>query len=832
MRLDVPALVLTTVLVGVAGANAQEAAGTYRIGVARIDITPSYRVRLSGFGFRRTESEGVTQRIWAKALAIDDGTPAVLITTDNLGVPAALVNEVARRLAKKAGLLRERLAITASHTHTGPMLRGVAPTLFGQPIPPAHQQHIDRYTTEFTDKLEQVALAALADCQPARLSWGVGKVGFAVNRRTKGGPVDHDLPVLVVRDLKGKLRAVYATYACHCVTLSNNKVSGDWAGYAQELIQIDNPGAIALVSIGCGGDANPSSGVTGDKVDAASRQGAEIAREVKRLLAGFLAPVTGKLAVARKTIELPLAELPSRQQWEEKAKRKDAVGYHARINLARLDRGEKLRPKIDYPIQTWAFGDALAMVFLPGEAVVDYSLRLKRELDRQRLWITAYANDAPCYVPSERVLKEGGYEGGGAMIYYDVPVPFRPSLEGKIVGEVRRQLGKKFPAAFDPARTGGSLPRSPQQSLAAIKVADNLQVELVAAEPLVTSPVAIAFGPDARLWVCEMNDYPMGLDGKYRPGGRIKILEDTHGDGRYDKATVFLDHIPFPTGVTVWRKGVLVCAAPDILYAEDTKRDGKADVVRKLFSGFGTDNYQARVNSLCYGLDGWVYGSCGLFGGTIRCSPLTPNPFSQRGAGNSFPLSPVLRGEGSERTLSPEIRPEGKRKESSSSATAIFASSRTRACWSPPPAARSRAGCATTGATGSAATTPPCAGTIPCPIIMLPAIRTSPRRRPALSSWTIPSRTSSIPFGRTCSSSSSPVRPGRRRRLAASAFTVTSCSASSTRATSSPASRSTSSFTGWCSPRRAAPSRESERPRSSTRSSWPRPIPGSAPCKP
>src|SRR5262245_44796833 len=159
---------------------------------------------------------------------------------------------------------------------------------------------------------------------------------------------------------------------------------------------------------------------------------------------------------------------------------------------------------------------------------------------------------------------------------------------------------------------------SPQQSLAAIKTKKDLTVELVAAEPLVTSPVAIDWGPDGRLWVAEMYDYPSGLRGGFEPGGRIKVLEDTDGDGRYDKATVFLDNIPFPTGVTVWRKGVLVCAAPDILYAEDTDGDGKADKVKKLFSGFGTQNYQARVNSLEYGLDGWVYGSCGLFGGQIK----------------------------------------------------------------------------------------------------------------------------------------------------------------------------------------------------------------------
>jgi putative membrane-bound dehydrogenase-like protein len=592
-------------------------ADTYRAGVAQVDITPSYAVRLSGFASRRTESEGVTQKIWAKALAIGDKEPAVLITTDNLGVPARIANEVASRLAKH-GVRRDRLAITATHTHTAPMLSNVCPTLFGMPIPKEHQEHIDRYTKEFTDALEKVALAALADRRDANLSWGVGTVGFATNRRTRGGPVDHDLPVLVVRDSKGKVRAVYVSYACHCVTLSNNKVSGDWAGFAQQAIQDEYAGAVALCSIGCGADSNPDSGVTGDKSEIAQRQWAEIASEVKRLLRGYLMPLAGPLATRSQTIELPLAELPAKAEWEERAKRKDAVGYHAQVQLARLEKGEALRTKFDYPVMTWSFGDSLAMVFLPGEVVVDYSLRLKRELDPRRLWINAYANDAPCYIPSERVLKEGGYEGGAAMVYYDVPVPFRPGLEKKIIDAIHEQLGARFAAPFSAERTGGSRPQSPQQSLAALRTKKGLTADLVAAEPLVASPVAIDFGPDGRLWVAEMYDYPSGLDGKFKPGGRVRVLEDTDGDGIFDKSTVFLDNIPFPTGVTVWRNGVLVCAAPDILYAEDTKGGGKADVVKKLFSGFGTENYQARVNSLQYGLDGWVYGSCGLFGGQIK----------------------------------------------------------------------------------------------------------------------------------------------------------------------------------------------------------------------
>lgn len=610
-RLTVPTLLLLPLVA--------DAADLYRVGVAQVDITPSHPIRLNGFGFRRTESEGVYQRIWARALAIEDESkePALLITVDVLGIPDDIRAEIAKRLEKKANLKSERLAITATHTHTAPMLKGANPTLFGVPIPKEHLANIDKYTVEFLDKLEKVGLEALKKRTPAKLTYAIGKATFAKNRRTAGGPIDHDLPVLFVHDPDGKVRAIYTNYACHCVTLSFNKIGGDWAGFAAEEIQSAFPGSIALVSVGCGADQNPTSNVTGDKVETAKLQGREIAIEIKRLAANFRAPVTGKITTQWKQIELPLGPLPTREQWEEKAKKQDAIGHHARVQIEKLDRKEALPTKVDYPIQTWAFGDTLAMAFLPGEVVVDYSLRLKKELDCQRLWMNAYANGAPCYIPSERILKEGGYEGGGAMVYYDQPVPFKPGLEEPIITMVKEQLGKTFPPKFD-AKKVNTLPMSPQQSLAAIQTKPNLVVELVVAEPLVDSPVAIDFGPDGKLWVCEMIDYPEGKTGKYEPGGRIRFLESTKNDGRFDKATTFLDKLPFPTGVKVWRKGVLICAAPDIIYAEDTDGDGKADVVKKLFSGFGTDNYQGRVNGLEYGLDDWVYGSCGLFGGTIK----------------------------------------------------------------------------------------------------------------------------------------------------------------------------------------------------------------------
>ncbi len=615
------ALGLLGCLLVVTAEGADDIAGdVYAVGVAEVDITPDHPIRLNGFGFRRTESEGVEHRIHARALAIrhGDGPPVVLMTVDVLGIPEHHRAELAKRLQAKAKLPPERLAITATHTHTGPMLQGANVTLFGVPIPDDHLDHIAKYTRVFLDRLEEAALTALKEMKPAKLTWGVGRVGFAKNRRKGGGPSDHDLPVLIVRDAKtNAVRAVYTSYACHCVTLSHNRIGGDWAGFAAEAIAAAFPGAIGLVSIGCGADQNPDTGVTGGKVDAAKAQGRMIADEVKRLAAGWLAPVRGAPVCTMKTLDLPLANLPERAVWEEKAKLENAIGHHARVQLARLDRKEPLRTSIPYPVQTWTFGDGLALVHLAGEVVVDYSLRLKKELDRGRVWITAYANTNPCYIPSERVLKEGGYEGGGAMIYYDVPVPFKPGLEESIVRAVRGQLGERFRATVDSEKTGGSAPQSPQQSQTLIRVGERFAVDLVVAEPLVADPVALGFGPDGALWVAEMLDYPSGPGGKYEPGGRIRRLVDSDGDGRFDRATVFLDGLPFPTGVLPWRGGLLICAAPDIVFAEDTTGDGKADRVEKLFSGFGTENYQARVNSLVYGLDGWVYGSCGLFGGNI-----------------------------------------------------------------------------------------------------------------------------------------------------------------------------------------------------------------------
>jgi putative membrane-bound dehydrogenase-like protein len=412
------------------------------------------------------------------------------------------------------------------------------------------------------------------------------------------------------------------TYACHCTTLGGkfNQIAGDWAGYAQTAIEADQPGSIAMITIGCGADANPHP--RADDLAVCERQGRQLADEVKRVLKEGLHPLPGSVVCRSSSIELPFAEPRTREEWQHLAQNQDATGYHARQFLTQLDRGEKLPSTLNYPICTWTFGNDLALVFLGGEVVVDYAIRLHREFAHEKLWIVAYSNDVPCYIPSKRILREGGYEADRSMAYYARPHRFSEDVEDLILDAVQKLLPHAF---YSPAKQiDFPPPMTPEESRAAIRVLDGWKVELVAAEPLIADPVAFDWGLDGRLWVAEMGDYPNGAnwhqpgDPLGEPGGRIKVLTDTDGDGRFDKATIFQDKLPFPNGIKVWRRGVLVTAAPSILYLEDIDGDDRADKQEELFTGFVEGNQQHRVNGLRWGIDQWLYVANGDSGGRVK----------------------------------------------------------------------------------------------------------------------------------------------------------------------------------------------------------------------
>ena len=433
------------------------------VGAAKIDITPDLPIRLSGYQSRLTEAATAETRLYARALAIgsDAQPPAVVITVELIGVGEETTAAVAAELQARHGIERARVALCATHIHTGPALADVLPFMFSQDLPAEQAGRIAAYTATLRTKLVQVAEAALANRRPARLAWGEGRADFATQRRVivdgkwkafgvvPAGPADHALPVLRVTDEQSVVRAVFLSYACHGTTLEgkDNYVHADWAGDAAARLEAAYPGAVVLVALGCGADANPNP----RGAPAVSGHGAKIAAEVERLLAGPLHPLGPVTDAKRRAFELELDHAVMREELQPRAanRQRTTIWYAATKFLAQLDAGRPLPQAVPYGVQTWAFGRDLAMVFLAGEVVSEYSLRLRRELDVSRLWVNAYANSVPCYIASQRMFAEGGYEVEGSMDYYGWPTRLARQTEDKIVGTVRALV----PAAFaQPAR--------------------------------------------------------------------------------------------------------------------------------------------------------------------------------------------------------------------------------------------------------------------------------------------------------------------------------------------------------------------------------------------
>ncbi len=252
------------------------------------------------------------------------------------------------------------------------------------------------------------------------------------------GPVDHDVPVLRVTGADGTERAILFGYACHNTTLAFYQWCGDYAGYAQEYLEAAHPAAVALFVEGCGGDQNP---YPRGKIELAQYHGRDLATAVEAALTATSQPVSGPLREKFADVEIAFAHLPERAELEEQLKSPDKLtASHARQLLDRLDQEKTLPAGYPFPVQIVRFGDGLTFVGLAGETVVDYSLRLKRELAGPPVWIAGYCNDVMAYIPSRRVLEEGGYEAGDAMKYSRLPGPWASTTEERIIGEVHALL--------------------------------------------------------------------------------------------------------------------------------------------------------------------------------------------------------------------------------------------------------------------------------------------------------------------------------------------------------------------------------------------------------
>jgi hypothetical protein len=421
------------------------------------DITPSRTgspdVWLAGYGFSHPTARGTARPLHARCLVLSDrGFPNVLVTLDVLGLPQSM-NEAIGLGVEALGVARADLLVTATHTHSGPVLvdrldPGIAYLLDEDEI--AH-------VAEYSDWLVTTVVTLVRDTlaaprTPVTLSYGVGTANEAHNR--EGLPyTDPAVPTLVARAAgdAGEVVALVFGYACHPVARGfDGLYDADFPGIAQDLLERAFPGAVTFFLTGAAGDQNPSGGPQGPLL--VNKVGMGVYNGVVSAIHGQMTAVTGPLRTDYRTIDIPLdldaASLV--RMGVEYAARASAdpgggtpAGRHARRMVAALAAGDLLGA-VNLPLQLWTFTGSppLRIVAIGGEVVSGYSVFLKSRFGgNSETWVVGYANENPCYVVSDEILDRGGYAAGwdtdrgiaspsGSMLYYGWPCRLRGAPDG------------------------------------------------------------------------------------------------------------------------------------------------------------------------------------------------------------------------------------------------------------------------------------------------------------------------------------------------------------------------------------------------------------------
>jgi len=433
----------------------------WKAGTAKMVITPEEQVWLAGYGYERAP-EGRLHDLWVKALSLEDskGQRCVVITTDLMGIPRYMYESISLKLMKRFHLERSQILLTFSHNHCAPRL---------------HEDLVDYYpkdkvqielVRDYSDKLEEYIIEtvaqSLSDLSPARLMIGEGTASFAVNRRNNveaevpeflaagkplEGPVDHSVPVMAIYKADNQLVAILFGYACHPTTLNFEKWCGDYPGFAQIELEKNHPGTMALFFTGCGGDQNP---LPRRKVKLCEQYGSRLSDAVEKALKCDMKQVSSRVSTAFEFVKLDYLSPPTRKDLEtamleyevDKSARARIRASWAERMLEKMDAGEQFASSYPYPVQVWKLGGLFHWISLGGEAVVDYSLRFKKEFG-PNTWVCGYANVLVAYIPSLRVYNEGGYEGGAFLYEYGLPANrWASDVEERVTDTVHRLVRK------------------------------------------------------------------------------------------------------------------------------------------------------------------------------------------------------------------------------------------------------------------------------------------------------------------------------------------------------------------------------------------------------
>ena len=412
-------------------------AAELRVGAASVVITPTVGAPMAGYYSARA-AEGVDDDLYAKAIVIEqDGAKVAMVVCDLISMPRPVAEDARRLIRESIALPPERVMISATHTHTGPVLPA------GSSRDPSEEGAVD-VARKYVQSLPQLIAKAVRDAdaalQPARASVGVGREEhLAFNRRfhmkdgTVGwnpgkknpnivrpvGPIDPDVPVVYFESSEGKPIATYVNFTMHLDTVGGQRVSADYPHTLSAILaKVKGPEMVTVFSIGAAGDINHI-----DVSSAEPQGGPREGRRIGTVLAGEviktyarLRPVATAAPAARAEV-VPLELAPIKPGDLEKARKtavkfgKDAPTFLERVEAYKvLDVAVREGKPLEAEVQVFSLGDDLAFVALPGEIFVELGLSVKQRSPFKHTVIAELANGSVGYVPTRRAYDEGNYE--------------------------------------------------------------------------------------------------------------------------------------------------------------------------------------------------------------------------------------------------------------------------------------------------------------------------------------------------------------------------------------------------------------------------------------
>ena len=427
----------------------------WKAGVAKIKITPEENIWMAGYAARTEPSSGILHDLWVKALFLEDslGNNALLITSDLLGIPKDVSESIRDGLQTELNLSRAQIILNSSHNHSGPVLSNALRNIY--PLDSSQKDIIEKYTNNLVLQMLEVAKKAKHSMRPANIYAENGVVRFQVNRRNNSasklavlselkGPNDFAVPVLKVENEKGKTMAIVFGYACHPTVLNGYKLSGDYPGFAQLELEKNHNGAIAMFFQGAGADQNPLPRRT---VPLAKQYGLELAAAVDRVMSEEMRHLNSSLITSYSEVELEMNDPPSKKELIDLVS--NSEGYIKNWGeefLEKTENGVPIKKSYPYPVQFWQLGNQ-KVISLGGELQIGYSVKLKKILGRD-IFVMGYSNDVMAYIPTEKVLFEGGYEGETSKMVYGMPAEWKKGIEKTIVEEVIK-LAKQSGTVLD-----------------------------------------------------------------------------------------------------------------------------------------------------------------------------------------------------------------------------------------------------------------------------------------------------------------------------------------------------------------------------------------------